>query len=261
MLTTAPWYTRSDSPLLVGHLMASAPPRSRAANAGSSALSILLHASLLTLAVALTSGPAGRSLTAPPAELYLPVEPLPEPVPPPPPIAGAPGAAASASVALPGFQVLPPPTYIPTDIPPIRVGAVLNEADFGGVGAADGTAAGPARAGTPRQEVNIAEAPVFTPVAVAPELKNRAAVQRALASAYPAMLRDAGVGGRVLVWVLVDESGVAAKVLVRQSSGVPALDEAALTVARVMRFSPGINHDVAVKVWVAVPVVFRVGKE
>ena len=258
MLATGPWYRRPDAPLLVGHLMASAPPRSPVANAGSSALSILIHASLLSLAVVLTAGGGARLANSPAPDLFLPVVPLDEP-PPPPPVVQAPSDVGGAgAAALHGFKLLAPPTVMPTDLPPIRPGFVLNEADYQGVGAPGGSATGTRTAEGPPAE-DIAAAPIFVPVTVAPELKNRAAVERALARAYPPMLRDAGVTGRVLVWVLVDEAGEVVKALVKETSGVQPLDDAALGVARAMRFSPGMNRDVRVKVWVAVPVDFRMG--
>ncbi len=97
-------------------------------------------------------------------------------------------------------------------------------------------------------------------MSVAPELANRAVVQRALQRLYPPVLRDAGLGGQVVVWVFVDEAGAVVRAVVRQSSGQPQLDAAALDVARVMRFTPAMNHDQKVKVWVSVPVLFRVGE-
>ncbi len=260
MLNTGPWYRRPDAPLLVGHLMASAPPRSRAANAGASALSILLHASLLTVAVLLVTGHPPRAVTRPsPIDIILPSEAPPEPVPPPPavlpPDAGATGAAAPPA----GFPTLTAPTVVLPDIPPIRAGVATNEALWNAWGPPGGSESGPRPGGSGSgAQPDISSPESFVPVAVAPVLQNREAVQRALARAYPAMLRDAAMGGRVLVWVLVDERGQVMKVQLKQSSGMAALDDAALGVARTMRFSPGINHDIPVKVWVAVPVDFRV---
>jgi TonB family protein len=41
-----------------------------------------------------------------------------------------------------------------------------------------------------------------------------------------------------------------------RSSGHPPLDEAALVVAATMRFSPAMNRDRPVPVWVEIPIVF-----
>jgi TonB family protein len=98
--------------------------------------------------------------------------------------------------------------------------------------------------------------PQFTPFTDSPEIANRADVQRALESNYPPLLRDAGIGGETLVWFLIDDSGEVADLRINRSSGKPALDDAALAVARTMRFTPARNRGVAVPVWVAIPIVF-----
>ena len=103
-----------------------------------------------------------------------------------------------------------------------------------------------------------ADGPVFTPFTEAPNLINREEVVAALEREYPPMLRDAGVVGTVAVWVFIDESGIATDVRVKDSSGQPALDDAALRVARVFRFSPARNGDQVVPVWVSLPIRFAV---
>jgi len=104
---------------------------------------------------------------------------------------------------------------------------------------------------------DISAAPTFTPYTVSPELKNRTEVARALERNYPPLLRDAGVGGTVLVWFFIDETGRVVKTQLNQSSGYQALDDAALRVANVMVFSPAQNRDRKVPVWVALPIVFK----
>ena len=44
---------------------------------------------------------------------------------------------------------------------------------------------------------------------------------------------------------------------VRQTSGEPKLDEAALRVARIFQFTPARNRDLPVAVWIALPIVFK----
>ncbi|HLU26617.1 MAG TPA: energy transducer TonB [Longimicrobiales bacterium] len=105
-------------------------------------------------------------------------------------------------------------------------------------------------------ERNLADEPTFTPYTVAPELRNRSEVQRALERFYPPLLRDAGIGGRVLVWFFIDETGKVVNTRLRESSGYPALDEAALKVAEIMQFRPAVNRDRNVPVWVALPITF-----
>jgi protein TonB len=103
---------------------------------------------------------------------------------------------------------------------------------------------------------DIAAAPVFTPYTVAPRLLNTPEVQRALERNYPALLRNAGIGGQVLVWFYIDDSGRVVKTLLKEPSGYPTLDEAAIKVAEIMRFEPAINRDKKVAVWVAIPIKF-----
>lgn len=92
---------------------------------------------------------------------------------------------------------------------------------------------------------------------VLPQLLNASEVERALVRNYPALLRDAGVGGRVVLWLLIDENGRVIDTDVRESSGQLAFDSAAARVGEIMRFSPGMNREDRVRVWVSLPVVFR----
>jgi len=43
----------------------------------------------------------------------------------------------------------------------------------------------------------------------------------------------------------------------KTSSGYPVLDEAALKIAPLMRFTPALNRDKKVKVWVSLPITFN----
>lgn len=97
----------------------------------------------------------------------------------------------------------------------------------------------------------------FRILTVMPALLNQQAVQEALSANYPPLLRDAGIGGQTLVWVLLDEQGRVVSAELKESSGHRALDDAALRVAPLMRFSPAQNRDQRVKVWVSLPIRFR----
>ena len=101
--------------------------------------------------------------------------------------------------------------------------------------------------------------PRFTPFTVAPDRINDAEIVRALEREYPPLLRDAGIGGTVVVWFFIDERGVVRNQFVQESSGHEALDEAALRVAPAFRFTPALNRDQAVPVWVTFPITFRTG--
>jgi protein TonB len=105
-------------------------------------------------------------------------------------------------------------------------------------------------------EREISAAPTFTPFTVRPDIQNRAEVARALEAEYPPLLRDAGIGGTVLVWFFIEETGRTGKVQLNESSGHKALDDAALRVAHAIEFTPAMNRDKAVPVWISLPITF-----
>ena len=108
------------------------------------------------------------------------------------------------------------------------------------------------------QVVDISAAPTFTPFTVAPDILNRGEVIRAMEREYPPLLRDAGIGGTVQVFFFIDEEGVVQQFQVNVTSGHQALDDAALAVAGVYRFSPALNRDKRVPVWVSFGITFQV---
>ena len=112
--------------------------------------------------------------------------------------------------------------------------------------------------GDPDEEVDLSAAPAFTPMTVRPEIRNRSEVQAALMKEYPTILRDAGIGGRVVVWMFISEEGEVLNRRVSESSSHVALDEAALEVADVFRFTPALNRDRIVQVWIQLPITFQV---
>ncbi len=105
---------------------------------------------------------------------------------------------------------------------------------------------------------DISAAPVFTPMTVRPEIRNRSEVQAALMGQYPPRLRDLGIGGTVVVWFFITEDGIVQDKRVSQPSGQLQFDEAALRVADVFRFTPALNRDQRVQVWIEVPITFQV---
>jgi TonB family protein len=96
----------------------------------------------------------------------------------------------------------------------------------------------------------------FTPFTRAPEVTNRSVVARALEREYPPALRDAGIGGAVIVFFFIDAEGVVRDARVHQTSGFPALDQAALRVAQIFEFTPAFNREQAVPVWIQIPITF-----
>ena len=107
------------------------------------------------------------------------------------------------------------------------------------------------------EAVDISAAPSFTPYTVRPDLINQPEVERALEREYPPILRDAGIGGRVTVHFFIDEEGTVQNTLVAETSGHASLDDAALRVATVFRFTPALNLDKVVPVWISLPITFQ----
>jgi protein TonB len=103
---------------------------------------------------------------------------------------------------------------------------------------------------------DISAAPTFTPYTVRPDIKNRGEVARALEREYPPLLRDAGIGGTVQVWFFIDEEGRVQRTQVNESSGHKALDDAAIQVAGIIEFTPALNRDKRVPVWISLPITF-----
>ncbi len=102
----------------------------------------------------------------------------------------------------------------------------------------------------------ISDGPTFTPYTDAPDLTNRREVQVALEEHYPPELRDAGIGGMATIWFYVSDEGEVVETQLKETSGHSAIDEAALSVANTFEFTPALNRDEPVAVWVAFPITF-----
>ena len=112
-------------------------------------------------------------------------------------------------------------------------------------------------ADTPAGVVQGMDRPAFIPYDTPPTMQNRAVVRDALNEAYPADLKAAGTGGRVELWLHVDERGEVVDRQVKTSSGDARLDEAGLEVAGTMRFTPALNRDEPTDVWVSQWITFQ----
>jgi protein TonB len=73
---------------------------------------------------------------------------------------------------------------------------------------------------------------------------------------YPPMSRRLGEQGKVVVRVLISAEGTARDAVVRQSSGYPRLDQAALETVRKWRYVPGKRDGVPEAMWFNVPINF-----
>ncbi len=176
-------------------LLESRPKKER--SPGSIVLSVVLHAGLIGLAVAVTLNAGQRAAKEKRQEDVKFVEvkkppPKPEPPKPPPP---------QTPVAPPppkGVQVLTAPINIPTKIPDVDLSkAVTNEADFSGKGVEGGVAKGVVGGKGPTDQ------PYFAFQVEKPVL----ALESNPRPRYPSMLQDAHIEGEVLVQFVVDTVG------------------------------------------------------
>ena len=103
----------------------------------------------------------------------------------------------------------------------------------------------------------LGDRPVFTPYTVAPSLKDPRKAARIVESHYPNILKQAGITGTVIVWAFIDKEGLVKNTEVSTSSGNHTLDEAATAAVSKFVFSPAMNRDEKVPVWVALPITFR----
>jgi protein TonB len=74
---------------------------------------------------------------------------------------------------------------------------------------------------------------------------------------YPDTARRDGKEGRVLLRVLVNEEGRSVSVEVNRSSGIEALDQAAVEAIKHWRFAPARVGEKPVDSWVRIPIDFR----
>jgi len=89
-------------------------------------------------------------------------------------------------------------------------------------------------------------------VTVTPQLANRGELDRTRRM----VTRDRRITGQVAVEIVIGRDGSVERARVLNDAA-PALAEAALTVARAMRFSPARDGDLPVRVRVETPIAFR----
>jgi TonB family protein len=107
-------------------------------------------------------------------------------------------------------------------------------------------------------EIDPRTTPTLTPFTVAPSILNRDEVVRAMEDAYPPLLKEAGVGGTARIYFFIEADGTVRRTVLDQTSGYPVLDEAAMAVAYVYRFTPALLREEPVSVWVSFPITFQV---
>ncbi len=257
-------------------LLESKPDKKRR-SPGGTIFSIVLHLSVLFLAIFATARAGVRKaeqretkvsfvamkkdVPPPPKKETPPPKEAPKPKAPTPKVVDLPRLPKEVAPAPPkGFKVLTTPVNIPTNLPSIDLSkAVTNENDFsgkgvaggsgngvtGGTGKEGGTGAGIADHG-PYMEFQV-EKPVEKIGGDAPE--------------YPASLRDSGVEGTVLTQFVVNESGrYESGTLKILSSSNPAFSAAVKDALPRMRFSAAQIGGRKVQQLVQMPFQFHLSK-
>jgi TonB family protein len=102
----------------------------------------------------------------------------------------------------------------------------------------------------------LRERPIFTPHSQPPSLRNDSSMRQAVDREYPSDLRNAGVGGKVLLHVLIDNGGVVQEARLALGSGQEALDAAAIRAVRRLSFWPALERDRATPAWISLPIIF-----
>jgi len=57
-------------------------------------------------------------------------------------------------------------------------------------------------------------------------------------------------------WFFIDDEGRVQRTQVNESSGHKALDDAAIKVADIIEFTPALNREKRVPVWISLPITF-----
>ena len=108
----------------------------------------------------------------------------------------------------------------------------------------------------PPPPIEEEEIPDFLPLENQPKPIGGIAAIRKLIK-YPEIARKAGIQGRVVIHVLVNEEGVPVDTKVLQSLGNSGCDEAAIDAIMKTRFTPATQRGRAVKFWMSIPITFQ----
>lgn len=107
---------------------------------------------------------------------------------------------------------------------------------------------------------NIDEEMKFVAYDIGPEpIGGFRAIQRNLH--YPEIAQRAGIEGKVIVHVLIDENGKAVDTKVLRSLGENGCDEAAIAAVKKTKWRPALRDGNPVKVWVSLPIIFKLSKD
>jgi len=206
---------------------------------GVGAISLMLHTVLITGAIVatLTAGPSDTSTKVDTQMVFLNQQEKQPDQPPPPQL----------DMQLKGFQTVVAPTDIPTNIPPVNLQEHFDPRDYSGVGVEGGVATGIVPGADQVLSVDV--------VQEKPERLSGPPPQ------YPPLLQQAGIEGRVMVQAIVDTSGRIEPNSVRVvESANPGFDVPARNAVLKSLFRPGRVYGRAVRVLVAIPIDFKIGR-
>jgi protein TonB len=106
--------------------------------------------------------------------------------------------------------------------------------------------------GLEKKEADIEMAPPkFVPYEVAPEPLNPKVMDF-----YPEVARRLGIEGKLYLELWVDKNGTVRQVIIKKPL-YPAIDEEAKKRAYQLKFSPAMQRDKPVDVWISFPVTFK----
>ncbi len=152
---------------------------------GGSVPSLIIHSTVIGAAVLATMSARQNTSSVAADTTLVFLAPPAEPTPPPP--------QPELSVPLKGFQTVDVAAVIPTAIPPVTLQERFDPKDFSGVGVEGGRATG---VEPDPDQVYAASAVDEQPLLLA-----------APPPTYPALLRDAGITGRVMLQAVIDTTG------------------------------------------------------
>lgn len=159
-------------------------------------MSLILHTLIVLGLIRATMGAAEtvKRIMADTTMVFL----EPPKAPPPPPDQPPPDAVVAANPPPQGFQVVLPPSVVPTAIPPVDLNRHFDAKDFSGKGVEGGIAAGVIGGTGPVDNTQVfMEAQVDDPPTLLSAGPNR----------YPEVLKAAGISGRVVVQFVIDTAG------------------------------------------------------
>jgi len=77
---------------------------------------------------------------------------------------------------------------------------------------------------------------------------------------YPEIAREAGIEGRVVVQVFIDENGKVTDTKILEGIPESGLNEAAINAVTQTKFKPAMLRDQPVGVWITIPIDFALKK-